>query len=75
MIWRPMGSPDSASPEGMVMVGSPEEVQGPWNMVLPVLVRSANAGVGVDGVSSTSACSANRCMSVMKRSLRSRAWE
>ena len=46
----PNGSPEAANPEGTVMAGNPQEVQGPWNMVLPVLVRSGRDGVGIEGV-------------------------
>ena len=59
----PIGRPDMASPAGRVMVGSPQEVQGPWNLVSPVFVRSAREGVGVEGVISTSTCSASTRMS------------
>ena len=64
----PSGIPDSPRPDGRVIVGNPHEVHGPWNLVSPVFVRSANGAVGVDGVSRTSACSERISLSAVNRS-------
>ena len=63
IIWIPNGNPDEDKPDGMVIAGRPQYVQGPWNMVLPVLDKSARAGVGVEGVIKTSTCSVKISMS------------
>ncbi len=71
----PRGRPVADRPDGTVTVGNPQDVQGPWNIALPVTDRSLGAGVGVVGVSRTSARDAKDLVSAMNCSLFSSARE